>query len=309
MNFKHYKPNFFFTIIKNFTKFLLPEKIFNQLRKFCIELLWFYVYSNKNKRYKNSDLYINSLKNLSGLEIGGPSWAWMTILPIYRSIKNLDNIVTPYSDNERTSSDKDFKTRYKTGQIINVTSGWETAIEGKNKFNWFLLNKGDIYFQDATNLNKIDDNKYDFVICSNVLEHIANPLKALHEFKRVIKKNGFIAIIVPYYKYTFDFRRSVTTIDHIKQDFINNIGEDDLTHLKEIVELTDESNISHNAQPNPNFNKKEFEEYCKNNFHNRGMHHHVFDLELLKSVAKEVNLEVIDVNNYSNSCIMLAKKL
>ena len=64
-----------------------------------------------------------------------------------------------------------------------------------------MFNKGDIYFQDATDLNKIDDSKYDFVICSNVLEHIANPLKALNEFKRVLK-NGFIAIIVPYYKHT-----------------------------------------------------------------------------------------------------------
>ncbi len=309
MDFKHYKPNIFFSITKNFAKILLPEKIFGKLRKFSIELLWFYVYSNKNKRYKNSDIYINSLKNLSGLEVGGPSWAWMTILPIYHSIKNLDNIVTPSSEEKITSTNNEFESRYKTGQIINVTSGWETAIEGKKKFNWFLFNKGDIYFQDATDLNKINDNKYDFVICSNVLEHIANPLKALEEFKRVIKKNGFIAIIVPYYKHTFDFRRPVTTIEHIKEDYNNNIGEDDLTHLKEVVDLTDESNISHNAQPNPNFNKKEFEEYCKNNYHNRGMHHHVYDVDLLKSVANEVNLKVLDVNNFSNSCIMLAKKL
>ncbi len=309
MDFKHYKPNIFFSIIKNFLKILLPEKIFIKLRKLSIELLWLYVYSNKKRRYKNSDIYTNSLKNLSGLEIGGPSWAWMTILPIYHSIKKLDNIVTPSSEEKIISDNKEFKSRYKTGQIINVTSGWETAIEGKNKFNWFLLKKGDIYFQDATELNKINDNKYDFVICSNVLEHIANPLKALQEFKRVIKKNGFIAIIVPYYKHTFDFRRPVTTIEHIREDYINNTGEDDLTHLKEVVDLTDESNISHNAQPNPNFNKKEFEEYCKNNFHNRGMHHHVYDVDLLKSVANEVDLKVLDVNSFSNSCIMLAKKL
>ena len=37
------------------------------------------------------------------------------------------------------------------------------------------------------------------------------------------------------------------------------------------------------------------------------MHHHVYDEDLLKSVAKEVKLEVIDVNNFSTSCVMLAK--
>ena len=309
MDFKHYKPHGIFSIIKKIAKLLLPKKIFNKLRKVGIELLWLVVYSNKNKRYKNSEIYINSLKNLSGLEIGGPSWAWMTILPIYNSIKSLDNIVTPSKENQIKKNENNHETRYKTGQIINVTSGWEQAVEGKDKFNWFLMNKGNIFFQDATNLNKIDDNKYDFVISSNVLEHIANPLKALHEFKRVIKKNGYIAIIVPYYKHTFDFKRSVTTIEHIKEDFINNVGEDDLTHLKEVVDLTDESDISHNAQPNPNFNKKEFEEYCKNNFHNRGMHHHVYDVDLLKSIANEVNLKILDINNFSNSCIMLAQKL
>jgi SAM-dependent methyltransferase len=309
MDFKHYKPHGIFSIIKKIAKLLLPKKIFNKLRKVGIELLWLVVYSNKNKRYKNSEIYINSLKNLSGLEIGGPSWAWMTILPIYNSIKSLDNIVTPSKENQIKKNENNHETRYKTGQIINVTSGWEQAVEGKDKFNWFLMNKGNIFFQDATNLNKIDDNKYDFVISSNVLEHIANPLKALHEFKRVIKKNGYIAIIVPYYKHTFDFKRSVTTIEHIKEDFINNVGEDDLTHLKEVVDLTDESDISHNAQPNPNFNKKEFEEYCKNNFHNRGMHHHVYDVDLLKSIANEVNLKILDINNFSNSCILLAQKL
>jgi len=32
--------------------------------------------------YKNSDIYINSLKNLSGLEIGGSNWARKTVMPI-----------------------------------------------------------------------------------------------------------------------------------------------------------------------------------------------------------------------------------
>jgi len=309
MKFKHYKPNILLTLAKKIAKHILPEKLFNKLRKISIELFWFYIYSDKNKKYKNSDLYVKNLKNLSGLEIGGPSWAWMSIVPVYHSIKKLDNIVTPYSkEKNETDHSKNLST-YRTGQILDVTSGWENAIEGRNSFNWFLFNKGDIYFQDATELNKIDDDKYDFVICSNVLEHIANPLKALHEFKRVIKINGFIAIIVPYYKHTYDYKRPVTTIEHIREDFMNNVGEDDLTHLNEVIELTDQSNVLQNAHPNPNFNKSEFEEICRNNFHNRVMHHHVYDEDLLKSVALEAKLQIIDVNNFSTSCIMLAKKL
>ena len=169
MKFKHYKPNILLTLAKKIAKHILPEKFFNKLRKISIELFWFYIYSDKNKKYKNSDLYVKNLKNLSGLEIGGPSWAWMSIVPVYHSIKKLDNIVTPYSkEKNETDHSKNLST-YRTGQILDVTSGWENAIEGRNSFNWFLFNKGDIYFQDATELNKIDDDKYDFVICSNVL--------------------------------------------------------------------------------------------------------------------------------------------
>lgn len=39
------------------------------------------------------------------------------------------------------------------------------------------------------------------------------------------------------------------------------------------------------------------------------MHHHVYDVDLLKSIANEVNLKILDINNFSNSCILLAQKL
>ena len=38
----------------------------------------------------------------------------------------------------------------------------------------------------------IKDNSYDFVICSEVLEHTLNPKKVVKELKRICKKNGFI---------------------------------------------------------------------------------------------------------------------
>ena len=307
MKLYHHEPHSVFFIFKKIAKLILPQNIFIRFRKIAIEILWTIVYLSRNKRYENYKLYTSSLKNLSGLEIGGSSWVWMTVLPIYQSIKKLDNVSIPSID-EENSYEMNPTSRYTTGQIMNATLGWEKANDGNNKFNWFLLKKGNIFFQDAVNLDKIESEKYDFVISSNVLEHIANPLKALNEFKRVIKKDGYIVIIVPYYKYTFDYKRPVTTIEHIREDFKNSVGEDDLTALNEVLELTDESSEVHNNHPNKNFDKNSFEAHCKENFKNRGMHHHVFDVDLLSSIANEVDLKVLDINYLDTSCVLFAQK-
>ena len=57
-------------------------------------------------------------------------------------------------------------------------------------------------------LNKrfpIKDDSYDFVICSEVLEHTFYPKKIIKEIKRVVKKEGFIIISLPN-EYNFYLR-------------------------------------------------------------------------------------------------------
>lgn len=47
---------------------------------------------------------------------------------------------------------------------------------------------GNIWIADATNIEPIKDETYEFVLSSNNLEHIANPIKALKESFRILKK-------------------------------------------------------------------------------------------------------------------------
>lgn len=42
-----------------------------------------------------------------------------------------------------------------------------------------------------------NDEEFDMVICSDVLEHIENPSQLLRDIRRVIKPNGFIFITIP----------------------------------------------------------------------------------------------------------------
>ena len=57
--------------------------------------------------------------------------------------------------------------------------------------------------------------------------------------ERGLKKNGKMILILPNKNACFDHLRPYTNIEHLIQDFTQNIGEDDLTHLDEILELHD----------------------------------------------------------------------
>lgn len=40
------------------------------------------------------------------------------------------------------------------------------------------------------------DGKFDVVLCTNVLDHVSNPIKALDEMKRVLNPSGYLAMLV-----------------------------------------------------------------------------------------------------------------
>ena len=53
------------------------------------------------------------------------------------------------------------------------------------------------YLDDAQELTKVPSATYDIVVASHVLEHIANPLRALHAWMRVIKPGGLVIFFLP----------------------------------------------------------------------------------------------------------------
>lgn len=110
---------------------------------------------------------------------------------------------------------------------------------------------------------------------------------ALHEWNRVIKQNGHLVMIVPDKSKTFDHRRPVASLQHIIDDYIQEVGEDDVTHLKEILELHD-----YNQDPGTN-SVNEFEERSRQNIKYRCMHHHVFDMPLAVSLVEQCGFKVV----------------
>ena len=70
----------------------------------------------------------------------------------------------------------------------------------------------------ADHLPMLDDQSEDFILCSHLMEHLADPIRALKEWWRILKPGGLLLLILPDRRFTFDRMREVTTLDHLVQD-------------------------------------------------------------------------------------------
>jgi len=199
-------------------------------------------------------------RNARCLEIGGPSrvFSAKNLLPIYDAAPSIDN--------------------------VNFTSNtaWEAGLREGGPFVFHPSKAPGIQFlREATALHGLSDYSYDFILSSHCLEHVANPLAALAEWRRVVRPGGHLLLLLPDPTRTFDHRRPVTTIHHLREDRDRNIGEDDLTHLEEILSLHDLGRDSHAGS------LEDFTRRARRNPENRCLHHHVFDLELMQAALIE----------------------
>ena len=79
---------------------------------------------------------------------------------------------------------------------------------------------------------------------------------------------------------------SLTTLNHLIQDYENNITEKDLTHINEILELHD---ISMDLAAGTH---QQFTERSKKNYDNRCLHHHVFNSPLVIDLMDYIELQI-----------------
>jgi SAM-dependent methyltransferase len=218
---------------------------------------------------------IRSFEGKRIIEIGGPSFIFSPrgLFPFY-SLKKaiIDNV-----------------------NFSNKTI-WEKSITSK-QFVYKNLILGKQYIHDAGDLKSIKNNEYDILISSEMIQHSANPIKVLLEFKRVLKKRGIMIITIPYKNKTFDHKRDTTKISHLVSDYKQNMPESDMTHLSEILEKHDLS-MDLLAGDFDSFRKR-----CLDNFNLRGMHHHCFDLEAAEKMFQFVNFEIIKSKIHKNLLI------
>ena len=213
--------------------------------------------------------YRSRLRSRRGLEIGGPSAMLASDggIPIYDVLHSLDNCLY-------------------AGSTI-----WTGEVREGNTFSYESSKEpGSQIICDSTDLHPIGDSSYDCVLACHCLEHIANPLRALAEWKRVLKDDGLLLLILPHKDGTFDWRRPVTSLDHMVKDYADGMGEEDLTHLPEILELHD---LSRDLAAGT---KEQFRQRCLANYANRAMHHHVFDTITALETVNHMGFKILRVD-------------
>lgn len=223
-----------------------------------------------------------ALRGKRGLEIGGPSEFFRSPVPVYSSVGSLDNCV------------------------FSTETMWEGKREDGAPFNFLPDKAGRNRVVDAVDLDGIEDSEYQFVLSCHSLEHIANPIKALKNWRRVAP--GYLLLVLPHYRDTFDHLRPVTALDHMISDFECDIGEDDLTHLPEVLELSDLSRV---ALPELELPERMalVKKMSSENARHRSMHHHVFDESNATQLVQYCGYHVLTSLTTAGSIFVLAKSL
>lgn len=71
----------------------------------------------------------------------------------------------------------------------------------------------------------------DFIIACHVIEHVANPIRAILDSLNILKSGGKIVLIVPDKRKTFDRKRRLTRISHLIEDFESPNRDRDFEHF------------------------------------------------------------------------------
>jgi SAM-dependent methyltransferase len=217
-----------------------------------------------------------------GIEIGGPSpiFAWGGLIPLYPVARRIDNV------------------NFASSTI------WEDATREGDTFHFYSRKApGRQFLAEGADVRVITSGKYDFVLSSHMLEHTANPLRALDEWKRLLKSGGALVLVIPARDGAFDHRRPITTLAHLIEDFDKNVSEDDLTHLAEVLQL-------HDLSRDPGVtDARTFHERAERNAEFRSIHHHVFDTRLAADTVFHAGFELLAVEPLKPyHIVMLARK-
>jgi SAM-dependent methyltransferase len=209
------------------------------------------------------DELVEPLRGAHALEIGGPT-GWFRsggVLPVYEAVSALDGVNFAADTLWESSEDPDY------------------APEGRRT--------GRMFIREAADLDGLPSEGYDAVLASHVIEHLADPIRGLREWMRVLRPGGHLLLVVPHKERTHDRRRPVTPLAHMLEDNQRRVGEDDETHFDEVLRLHDrrlDAAVAHDPDG--------FARRTRENSVHRSVHHHVFVTATALALVDHCGLDI-----------------
>jgi SAM-dependent methyltransferase len=98
----------------------------------------------------------------------------------------------------------------------------------------------------ADDLGRIAAGSQDFVAASHLLEHVADPIRAIREWRRVLRPGGWLYLRVPDRRGAFDRGRRPASVEHAIADFEDRAGavERDREHYRDWARVVNKLEVA-----------------------------------------------------------------
>jgi hypothetical protein len=124
------------------------------------------------------------------------------------------------------------KVRYVDRKSVDDLRAEYPELEGWNLTEVDLLDDGEL-------LSTIADESQDFIVANHFLEHCENPIGTILRHLGKLRAGGVLFYAVPDKRFTFDFRRNVTPLEHMIADYEQGPERSRREHYDEWVRLVD----------------------------------------------------------------------
>lgn len=122
------------------------------------------------------------------------------------SMNSFENIYFSGTTYSLWKSAREVTSKYSKGIVLDAGSGrggWRDIIlenaEKREGLDWQALEGEHLDWEaDLTNMPHVPSERFDAVVCHQVLEHVNQPGKAISEMHRVLKSGGYLVVSVPH---------------------------------------------------------------------------------------------------------------
>ncbi|PCJ40434.1 MAG: hypothetical protein COA71_11305 [SAR86 cluster bacterium] len=182
-----------------------------------------------------------------------------------------------------------YSTEINNPYIVDVGCGSNKIGNSKSVVGCDMFPSSDDIIQAAADDLPFESGSVDILFSAHCLEHMANPIKTLQEWCRVVGDDGVIWLVLPHRNRTFDSLRDLTAVEHLFDDLAENTPEEDMTHWEEFRAKVILS--GHRLVPSEYIMPAQENKFTYFNS-KRLIHHHVWTLGTFIDLVKALGLEV-----------------